>query len=122
MVIVVVTVSLAVAMTDTVPAALFITYSWDPSGVSSSPSGPLPTGMVAISAPVLALIAYTSLPLCAEAYRVDPSGDTTMPNRSSLGVLIAFLAVLPVAGWYSSIPPRLGMYSTDPSGLIAASP
>jgi hypothetical protein len=44
-----VTVLVAVSITDTVFEALLATYARVPSGVTATPHGPVPTGMVAMT-------------------------------------------------------------------------
>src|SRR5581483_7832679 len=79
---VVVTVLVAVLITDTVLAVKFATYTRVPSGVTAMPSGFAPTGTVATIVLVAVLITETlllALPLFATYTRV-PSGLTATPR------------------------------------------
>jgi hypothetical protein len=51
---------MAVLITDTVFELLLVTYAADPSGVTATPTGKPPTGMVAVTVLVAVLITDTA--------------------------------------------------------------
>ena len=115
--IVVVTVFVAVLMTDTVLELKFVTYMYFPSGVATKRNGYKPTGTVATTLLVAALITETAFEPWVATYIVELSGVIAIPEGiEPTGILVTTESVVE---FYNSHGVAVGIAYVD-EGTIRA--